>query len=78
MNRNKSTKSRFIRRKMIACRIRLGMTQQEVADKANIARTYYTQIENGKVMPSIFVLQSIGEALKTDWKEIVDIQEVEN
>lgn len=76
MNTAKRTESPMIRRKMLACRKRLGLTQQQVADAAHIKRHYYTMIENGQRMPSIYVLKDIAEVLKTDWKEIVDLQQV--
>ena len=66
----------MVRRKMLACRKRLGLTQKEVADAAHIQRHYYTMIENGQSMPSIYVLKDIAEALKTNWKDIVDLQKI--
>ena len=42
----KRTKSKFVRRKMQACRQRLGLTCQQVADKSYITREYYIKIEN--------------------------------
>ena len=37
----KRTKSKYVRRKMQACRQRLGLTCQQVADKSYITREYY-------------------------------------
>lgn len=44
----------------------LKYSQQEVADKVGIERSYYTKIENG-LSPSVKVAQRIGEVLGVDW-----------
>lgn len=44
----------------------LGYSQQEVANKAGIERSYYTKIENG-LRPSVKVAQSLGKVLGLDW-----------
>jgi XRE family transcriptional regulator, regulator of sulfur utilization len=44
-------------------RKRKGLSQQNVADKANISRAYISQIENGETNPSIDTLESIGKVL---------------
>ncbi|MCY6958829.1 helix-turn-helix domain-containing protein [Clostridium brassicae] len=40
-----------------------GLTQKELAQKANISRSYLADIENGRYNPSIEVLQSIASSL---------------
>jgi putative transcriptional regulator len=42
-------------------------TQQEVADKAGIERSYYTQIENGDRNPSVDTAKKIATALDFNW-----------
>lgn len=44
----------------------LGYSQQDVADKVGIDRSYYSKIESG-LAPSVKVAQSIGETLGIDW-----------
>lgn len=44
----------------------LKYSQQEVADKVGIERSYYTKIENG-LRPSVRVAQKLGEVLGIDW-----------
>ena len=44
----------------------LGYSQQDVADKVGIDRSYYSKIESG-LAPSVKVAQSIGEILGIDW-----------
>jgi transcriptional regulator with XRE-family HTH domain len=40
-----------------------GFSQQELADKANISRTYLSQIESGGCNPTIELLENIGKEL---------------
>jgi putative transcriptional regulator len=44
----------------------LGYSQQDVADKVGIDRSYYTKIENG-LTPSVKVAKAIGHHLGFDW-----------
>lgn len=73
----KRTKSKYIRRKMLACRTRLGLTCQEVADKAMMSREYYIKVENGQSTPSRITMMKIGEALQTKkWYDLYELQAV--
>ncbi|WP_346234544.1 helix-turn-helix transcriptional regulator [Lysinibacillus telephonicus] len=47
-------------------RVLLGYSQQEVAKKIGIERSYYSKIENG-LRPSVKVAQKISEVLDVDW-----------
>ncbi|WP_270608794.1 helix-turn-helix domain-containing protein [Enterococcus thailandicus] len=42
-------------------------TQEQVAEKAGIERTYYNMIEKGKRRPSPDVAIKIGSVLSFDW-----------
>lgn len=48
-------------------RLQKALTQQDVADKANIRRAYYTMIEQGNRNPSVNVAKSIANVLDIDW-----------
>ncbi|KGX87039.1 helix-turn-helix domain-containing protein [Pontibacillus litoralis] len=48
---------------LIRLRNRKNLTQQEVAERAFIDRSYYAQIESGERKPSIDVTQKIAEIL---------------
>lgn len=43
------------------------MTQQEVADKSKIERSYYTMIENGNRKPSVEVAKRIAKTMNFNW-----------
>jgi transcriptional regulator with XRE-family HTH domain len=49
------------------CRADVGLTQQEIANKCNIGRAYYTQIELGVRTPSPTVAKKIAIKLSFDW-----------
>ena len=55
-------------------RQKLGLSQEEFADKAGIHRTYVSSIELGKVQISIGIAQQLAVALEVPlskiWKEI--------
>jgi len=50
-----------------AFRDQRGLTQQEVADRSDIGRAYYTMIEGGVRNPSVNVAKAIGKTLGFDW-----------
>lgn len=45
-------------------REQLGLTQEELAEKAGVHVSYISRIERGKVNPSYEVLESIAKTLK--------------
>lgn len=52
-------------------RKKIGLTQEEVAEKAGIHVSYYSRIERGVVNPSVDVLESIAKNLKVKSSEIL-------
>jgi transcriptional regulator with XRE-family HTH domain len=50
-------------------RVMKDLSQQELAVKAKVSRTYISQIESGKVNPSISILARIADALGCSIKE---------
>jgi transcriptional regulator with XRE-family HTH domain len=44
-----------------------GITHQNVADKCNITRAYYTLIESGARTPSVSVAKKIAKCLNFNW-----------
>lgn len=53
-----------MRNKLIEIRKKKGFTQEEMADKLNIARTTYTGYENGNFSPSLEIALKIKQILK--------------
>jgi transcriptional regulator with XRE-family HTH domain len=47
-----------------------GMSQQELADISNIAKSTVQRIENGELNPTILMLITISEALEV---EVIDL-----
>ena len=52
-------------------RLEKGISQENLANRANISRTHLAEIENGNAVPSILVAQRIAKALKTKVDDIV-------
>jgi DNA-binding XRE family transcriptional regulator len=62
--------SRFLSRVGQQIRLRrkdLGLTVQELADRAGISRRMLTQIELGQANPSLITVDSVAHALNTDF-----------
>ncbi|WP_160045648.1 helix-turn-helix transcriptional regulator [Paenibacillus sp. USDA918EY] len=50
-------------------REKVRMTHEQVADKASISRSYYTNIENGTKTPSVKAAKSIALVLGFPWEK---------
>jgi transcriptional regulator with XRE-family HTH domain len=62
--------------KRIAQRIRTlreskNISQEDLADKAGLYRTYIGHIENGRYSPSAYVLYKIASSLHIDYSSLV-------
>lgn len=60
-----------VRLNMQRLRREKGLSQEELADLANIHQTYLSGVERGKRNPTITVLQRIAEALGVDIEDMV-------
>lgn len=49
-----------------------GMKQVELAEKAQIAQAYLSEIENGKTEPSLSVLKRLADVLEVSVSELID------
>lgn len=50
-----------------ARRLKLNLTQDEVASSAGISRSYYTHIEQGTKTPTVKVAKSIAKIIEANW-----------
>lgn len=48
-------------------RLKLDLTQEQVAERAGISRTFYTEIETGSKNPSTKTAKKIAQVLNFDW-----------
>ncbi len=58
-----------IGRKVKNIRLRLGLTQEDLADRAELSKGFISQVERNLTSPSIATLQEILECLGTNLKE---------
>lgn len=56
-------------------RVEKGLSQQAVADGAQIARGAYSNIENGERRPSVEVAKRIGGVLGFPWTRFFESEE---
>lgn len=54
------------------CRCEKGMTQEQLAAEAHVARTAITNIEKGVAKPSIPTAKAIAAVLGFDWWKFFD------
>lgn len=59
-----------MRNKLIEVRVKRGYTQEQIANKLNIARTTYTGYEIGNVTPSLEVALNIKKILNYENDDI--------
>jgi len=70
------TKKEFTKRlakKVQETRRKKNMSQEELADRAELYRTYVGHIENGRYSPSGYVLYKLIRALGVNPKELLEI-----
>ncbi|OPY59345.1 MAG: helix-turn-helix protein [Pelotomaculum sp. PtaU1.Bin065] len=53
-------------------KIRGDYTHQQIADKAGVSRSYYTEIENGDKNPSVETAKKIAGALGFEWTKFFE------
>jgi transcriptional regulator with XRE-family HTH domain len=69
-SRTKTARELTIGRKLRELRDQRNFTQQDMADKAGVPRTYISRIENARLLPGPVMLRRIAEALQV---EILDL-----
>ena len=57
---------RLIGKRIKESRVAAGLTQEKVAETADITTVYLSKIENGKVTPTLDTLGEICEAISAD------------
>ncbi len=58
-------------KKIKEARKQRGLTQSDVAEKADTSANYFAQIERGEVNPSYTLLQAIAKALKIKLTDLI-------
>lgn len=54
-------------KKLKKAREKMGLTQEEVAEKAGVHVNYYARVERGEATPSLTRLKIIFKIVKLDW-----------
>ena len=56
--------------KIKTARQKTGKTQKEVAKKINISRTYYSDVEKGRYLPSLKVFTKLAVVLNLNMNDL--------
>ena len=64
-----------MKNKIKELRVKLGMTQEELADKANVRRETVVFLEQGKYNPSLKLAHDVARALKSKIDDIFDFED---
>lgn len=54
-----------------ACRARIGISQEELAHRADVHRSFIARLEVAETQPSLAVLLRLADALETDPADVV-------
>jgi len=57
--------------KLFAARKLKGLTQEQIADKVGITRSYYAQVERGERNPTTTIILAIVDAIGVDISDIL-------
>lgn len=57
--------------KLKTIRLKKGMKQVDVAEKAGIDSNYYSRVERGEAIPTVITLKKILSALKVKSSEVL-------
>jgi transcriptional regulator with XRE-family HTH domain len=53
--------------------IKQGLTDRQVAEKANLSESYYNKVKNGRICPTVHtalrVARAVGRSVETLWGE---------
>lgn len=80
MEKNRNLNNQILVRfgkKIRALRTEKGMTQEEMAERADFSRSYYTEIETGKRNVSLLNLYKLAKALEIPLSRLVNFDEEE-
>lgn len=59
-----------IAKRLRAVRVERGLTQVQVAEKADLNTNYYAKIERGEIRPSIATYEKLAKVLKITSSEL--------
>ena len=58
-------------------RVKAGLTQEQLAEKAGLSRNSIQKIEQGKVSPTVDTLEKLANAFEMDFQIFIDVSKVE-
>jgi putative transcriptional regulator len=64
-----------LRNRLKEARARLGVTQQELAEKAGVSRKTINTIENGVFVPSTVLALQLARVFRTSVEELFELED---
>ena len=68
----------ILRKNIKSLRIKLGWSQEFLAEKTGVSAPYITQIELGKRSPSLEIIEKLSKALGVEYKVLFENSEDDN
>lgn len=68
----------YIGKNIRSTRIRLGLTQQELADRCGLSKGMISKVENGVVVPALATLTKIAKALQIKLSNLIESENRED
>ena len=62
--------TRKVAKRLKTLRLDRGLTQSDVAEKADMSTNYYAKIERGELRPSVDIYERLAKALKATASDI--------
>lgn len=62
--------TRKVAKRLKTLRLDRGLTQSDVAEKADMSTNYYAKIERGELRPSVDIYERLAKALKVTASDI--------
>jgi putative molybdopterin biosynthesis protein len=69
--KRQSSETKKLGRNIARLRTALGLTQEQLAEKAGISARYVQDLEAGLYAPTIFIADAIRQALSCEWNDLL-------
>jgi len=72
---NRKKQAKRLGQNLSRFRRRAGLTQEELAEKADISPRYVQALEVGRYVPTVFIADALRKAVNVSWTELLDLSE---
>ena len=61
----------LIGQRIVSFREKLGLTSEQLAVRSDVSKSYMSEIERGRYLPSLAMLSKISKVLKVELKDLL-------